>query len=228
MHTKPNVKYPLNMASRTVSPAPTLYDYLQALRIMHYCIGTKGVPRRVGGKYGAVLSATVDSSFASHKDMKGQSCWTVHLGGGGSVGMDTKKQTYTPQSSCESEVYGNDELLPNIIWYKKILGELSYDQRSVMPNGTPVGQDNASTMRIIRNEVNTGKTKHMNLRLQALREALNEGVFQMFHLPTKDMIADIGTKALPPGVFTHLSNYVLGITKLEHFLQFFPSELLKR
>ena len=228
MHTKPNVKYPVNFASRTVSPAPTLYDYLQALRIMHYCIGTKGVPRRIGGKFGAVLTATVDSSFASHKDLKGQSCYTIHMGGGGAVAMDTKKQTLTPQSSTESEIYGNVFMLPKLIWSRNVCYELSYDQRSVMPKGTPVGKDNTSTMRIISNEVNTGKTKHMNLRLQALREALKEGVFQMFHLPTKDMISDIGTKALPPGMFTHLSNYILGITTLDHFLQFFPSELLKQ
>jgi hypothetical protein len=150
------------------------------------------------------------------------------MGGGGAVAMDTKKQTLTPQSSTESEIYGNAFMLPKLIWSRNVCYELSYDQRSVMPKGTPVGEDNTSTMRIISNEVNTGKTKHMNLRLQALREALKEGVFQMFHLPTKDMISDIGTKALPPGIFTHLSNYVLGITTLDHFLQFFPSELLKQ
>lgn len=88
MHIKPICKFSNNFYSRTVSPAPTLFDYHQTLRVMHYCIGTKDKPRRIGGKYGAVLTATVDSSFASHADLKGQSCYSIHIGGGGAILFD--------------------------------------------------------------------------------------------------------------------------------------------
>jgi hypothetical protein len=103
-HSRQEVKFPVNHFSRTVSPSPTLYDYLQTLRIMHYMIGTKETARRIGGLYGAVLTATVDASFASHPDLKGQNCYTIHMGGGGAVMMESKKQTLTPTSSTDSEL----------------------------------------------------------------------------------------------------------------------------
>jgi hypothetical protein len=43
----------------------------------------------------------------------------------------------------------------------------------------------------------------------------------MFHLDTEDMPADIGTKALAPGPFKHLSDFVLGQKELPQFKQFF-------
>jgi ribonuclease HI len=55
---------------------------------MHYCIGTKDEPRRIGGKHGVSLQATVDSSFPSTDDMKGQSAYSIHVSGGGAVIFD--------------------------------------------------------------------------------------------------------------------------------------------
>ena len=47
MHTKPIIKYALNVYSRKISPNPTLFDYNQLLRIMHYCIGTQNEPSKL-------------------------------------------------------------------------------------------------------------------------------------------------------------------------------------
>jgi len=219
--SKPNIKFPTNFSARTIAPAPSRYHYNQALRIMHYCIGTKDVPRVLGGPYGAVLTGTVDSAFASWPDGKGQSAHSLHLGGGGAVIFNTSKQTLTPQSSTESEIYGNEEYNKTNIWTRGILQELDRDQRSVIPGGTPTGEDNTSCMQIIADECSSsGKTRHINLRLAHLRESLKNNNFQMFHLPTTDMIADIGTKALAPGVFNKLSDYLLGHTTLKQFLPF--------
>ena len=194
-----------------------------ALQIMHYCIGTKNIPRILCGKYGPILTGTVDSSFASHPDRKGQSCFTLHLGGGGAAIMDTKKQTVTPYSSTESEIDGNMFFLKPLRWARNFMYELGYDQTKYVPLGTPTGEDNLSTMKVLLNPHNCGKTKHLDLRYQAVREAINDYIFQMFHLPSDHMPSDLGTKSLPPGVFQHLSDYVLGHKTLEFFLPFFEN-----
>jgi hypothetical protein len=100
------------------------------------------------------------------------------------------------------------------------MAELDYDQRIAMPEGTPVGEDNTSTIRILLNQMNSGKIKHLNLRIAHLREALANKDFQLFHLDTKDMVSDLGTKALAPGIFKHLAEYCLGHTTFETFLPF--------
>ena len=213
--TKPNVKYPVNFYSRTVQPNPTLYDYLETLRIMHYCIATKHIPRRIGGPYGTTLTGTVDSSFASHDDLKGQSCYTLSIGGIGTVMMDTKKQNITAQSSTDSELLGlGVNLLPNLIWARNFLFEVGYDQSIPFPNGTPIGQDNTALIKILKNKSNMGKIKALNLRIQAIREAVDNKLINVYHLSTKNITSDLGTKALAPAPFEHLSDYALGVKPL--------------
>jgi len=124
MHTKPTIKYALNVYSRKISPNPTQFDYNQLLRIMHYCIGTKDEPRRIGGKHGVSLQATVDSSFPSTDDMKGQSAYSIHVSGGGAVIFDTHKHTATAGSSAESEIYGNSYADKSIKWARNFCLEL--------------------------------------------------------------------------------------------------------
>ena len=53
--------------------------------------GTRDNIRWIGGPYGPIITGTVDSSFASHPDLKGQSSWSVQIGGGGASIFDTKK-----------------------------------------------------------------------------------------------------------------------------------------
>ena len=137
--------------------------------------------------------------------------------------FDTDKQSIIAQSSTDSEIIGNDKYNKAIIWARGLLQELGFDQRSVLPEGTPTGEDNTSCMKILLDECSNGKTRHLNLRMKALRESLKAKNFQMFHLPTTDMIADLGTKALPPGLFNKLSSYLLGHTTLEYFLPFLIS-----
>lgn len=223
MHVKPNLKFAHNVCARTISPDPTLYDYKRALRVMHYAISTKDQPRILGGPHGCIMTATVDSSFASFPDRKGQSCHTLHIGGGGAFIFDTTKQTGTPGSSAESEVYGAGEADKPIKWARNFLTEMEYDQSKYIPQGTPLGQDNTSAITILSRDSVSGSTKHIDLKYKIARESRKNKLVQDFYLPTQDMPADIGTKALTPGVFDHLSAYVLGHIPLPHFLKFFSS-----
>ena len=226
MHTKPIVKFALQIYSRKVSPNPTLYDLKQARRIILYCIGTKDIPRIIGGKYGAVLTGTVDSAFATHLDRKGQTGLTIHVGGGGAAIVESVKQKVLTGSSAESEVHGNEYYVRTLKWARNFCEELGFDQSIPFPNGTPTGEDNMSAMKILTNECNSGKTRHMDLRIKIIREALQNKIFQMFHLPTENMPSDLVTKALPPGIFNHLADYCLGHKQLEEFLPFLQQLLV--
>jgi len=223
MHTKPIIKYALNVYSRKISPNPTLFDYNQLLRIMHYCIGTKNEPRRIGGKHGVTLQATVDSSFPSTDDMKGQSAYSIHVSGGGAVIFDTHKHTATAGSSAESEIYGNSYADKSIKWSRNFCKELGYDQKLLFPNGTPLGQDNLSTMAILKSPHVTKKTRHVDLKTKVLYESRADKIIEDFHLPATDQASDIGTKATEPSIFQKLSQYIQGTVPIPQFLSYFSS-----
>ena len=57
------------------------------------------------------------------------------------------------------------------------------------------------------------------LRIQALREAIDDKTMHMYHV-TRNIVSDIGTKALSPGIFQHLSDFMLGVKSLSDILTF--------
>ena len=46
-----------------------------------------------------------------------------------------------------------------------------------------------------------GRTKHINVKFHAIRQAEKEGEVQLVHCKSEDQLADIMTKALPAGKF---------------------------
>jgi len=195
---------------------PTLFDYNIAIRVVHYCIGTKDDIRWLGGSHGPIITSSVDSSFASHPDLKSQSCWTVHVGGGGATICDSKKQSITADSSTTAEVAGNALAYPDIQYASNIFEELGYPQ----PTALGIGNDNQSTMKLLQNPASKGKTRHLDLRYNILREKIELDIIRLFYIPTDHMIADIGTKALAPAVFHRLRSYLLGHTTLPQFIEY--------
>ena len=84
----------------------------------------------------------------------------------------------------------------------------------------PIGQDNTAVIKILKNKSNMGKIKALNLRIQALREAIDDKTLHMYYVNTRNIVSDIGTKSLSPGIFQHLSDFMLGVKSLSDILTF--------
>ena len=61
--------------------------------------------------------------------------------------------------------------------------------------------DNKSAIAIAKNLVQHGRTKHINVKFHAIRQAEKEGEVQLVHCKSEDQVADIMTKALAAGKF---------------------------
>ena len=83
-----------------------------------------------------------------------------------------------------------------------------------------IANDNQSTMKLLNNPANKGKTRHMDLRFSIIRENIENSIIRLFYLPTDHMIADIGTKALSLMIFHRLRDYLLGNVPLPQFLAY--------
>lgn len=64
--------------------------------------------------------------------------------------------------------------------------------------------DNYSTIKLSKNPVLHGKSKHIDVRFYFLRDLTNEGVVRLVHYGTKEQVADIMTKPLKLDVFIKL------------------------
>lgn len=72
--------------------------------------------------------------------------------------------------------------------------------------------DNSSTIKLSKNPVMHGRSKHIDVRFHFLRELTKDGKIELMHCGTRDQIADLMTKPLKLDVFQKLREQ-LGVCK---------------
>lgn len=67
--------------------------------------------------------------------------------------------------------------------------------------GTVLWCDNSSTIKLSKNLVLHGRSKHIHVRYHFLRELVNEGVIGLEYCSTHEQLSDVMTKAVTLDVF---------------------------
>ncbi len=73
-----------------------------------------------------------------------------------------------------------------------------------------VFEDNEGAIEIANVPKMRPRTKHLNLRYHHFREEVKKGTISIYHVSTKDQMADIFTKPLDEGQFTKLRMRMIG------------------
>ena len=147
-----------------------------------------------------------DASFANEENRKSRSGYLFFMAGA-IVTWCSKKQPVISVSSTESELYSLSESTREGIWIRRLLKELQQN----LPKATMMNQDNRSSIAIAKNPIHHQRTKHIDVRMNQLRQYLEGKELELQWCPTEDMIADILTKALPATPhkrFTKLMGYI--------------------
>ncbi|GJU51848.1 retrovirus-related pol polyprotein from transposon RE1 [Tanacetum coccineum] len=87
--------------------------------------------------------------------------------GSGVFCWNSKKQSVVAQSSAEAEYISVAGAVNHAIWIRKLLSDLDLTQE--VP--TAIFCDNKSAIAIAENPVQHGRTKHINVKYHAIREA---------------------------------------------------------
>ncbi|RWR79331.1 hypothetical protein CKAN_00790100 [Cinnamomum micranthum f. kanehirae] len=87
--------------------------------------------------------------------------------------------------------------LPKATWLRRILEELGHVQQE----STIVYCDNSSAIKLSKNPVMHGRSKHIDVRFHFLREFTKDGIVTMVHCQTQKQVADIMTKPLKLDAF---------------------------
>ena len=110
------------------------------------------------------------------------------------------------QSSAEAEYISAAAAANQAIWLKKLIKDLGQNQ----DGATVIWVDNKSAIAIAKNPVQHGRTKHINVKYHAIREAEREKEIELKHCKSENQIADIMTKALLKSRFQTLRT-MLGV-----------------
>ncbi|BBG96765.1 hypothetical protein Prudu_005670 [Prunus dulcis] len=85
-----------------------------------------------------------------------------------------------------------------IAWLRRILEELS----GLQDGPTPVYCDNSSAIKLSKNPVLHGKSKHIDVHYHFLRDLTKDGTIDLIYCISEDQVADILTKRLKLPVFS--------------------------
>ncbi|CAI7728796.1 unnamed protein product [Closterium sp. NIES-54] len=190
----------LDRARRTITPT----------QVLRYLYSTPGMGLVLGGRGPIVLTGHADASWVD--DLATQ--WSSHVYtlslGSGSVSWRSTRSSSVLDSSCEAEIYAWAMAAQELRWLTYLLNDLGEQPRS-----PPVLYvDNKAMIALCQEH----KTKHIALRYFLARDLQQCGQLLLAYVTTRANIADIFTRALPPGDHQRFST-VLGLVPiLPHLL----------
>lgn len=109
-------------------------------------------------------------------------------------------------STTEAEFVAAASSSCQAIWLRRLL-EVLYNQQQ---GPTVIYCDNLSAIKLSKNLVLHGRSKHIDVRYHFLRDLCKDGVIDLVFCKSEDQIADILTKPLKPAVFMKLRS-MLGV-----------------
>jgi hypothetical protein len=206
--TRPDMMFVTCLISRYM--AKPMEIHLQAAkRALRYLKGTVnyGIHYKKGGD-GELLAFT-DSDYAGDMEDRKSTSGYVFLMSSSAVSWCSKKQPIVTLSTTEAEFVAAAVCACQGVWMKRILKELGHSDGGC----TTVMCDNSSTIKLSKNPVMHGRSKHIDVRFHFLRNLTKEGTIELVHCGSQDQVADIMTKPLKLEVFQKLRK-LLGVCEI--------------
>jgi hypothetical protein len=178
-----------------------------AKRVLRYLAGTVDLGLLFRAGQDIVLSAYVDSDYATDPtDRKSISGYVTKVAGS-TVAARREKQEIVALSSTEAELIAATTAGKQILYLRQILKDMGYEQAGP----TTLFEDNTGCINISENPVQHRRTKHIDVRYLWLRQGVENGDFKLNYIPSKENVADIMTKPLGVTAFTKLRAQLLGV-----------------
>ena len=218
--TRADIMYAVNVLAQ-YQEKPTENEWKALIKILRYLKGTWDYGlfyRKSGNKnfhawtneeifpFSDKPEGYADASFGSEENRKSRSGYLFFMSGA-VVTWCSKKQPVISVSSTEAELYALSEIVREGIWIRMLLKELQEE----LKDPTVINQDNKSTIAIAKNPIHHQRVKHIEVKMNHLRQYLDNKDLVLKWCPTEEMIADVLTKALPAKQhqkFTKLMGYV--------------------
>lgn len=186
---------------------PVEQDERKLQRLLEYIHSTIDLPLVLGADDLGTLHTWVDTSYATHPDMRSHTGGLLLSFGTGTIMCRSTKQKLNTKSSTEAELVGASDYLPNTIWTMNFLHHQGHAMRA-----STLHQDNQSAMRLAQNgRISAGqKLRHIHIRHFWITDRLRSERIQLQYCPTDTMLADFLTKPLQGALFARFRAVILG------------------
>ena len=193
--TRPDLMYLVSLIPRFME-APTVLHQQAVKRVFRYLKGTTelGILYRKGGEES--LLAYSDSDYAGDLDSRKSTSGYVFKMSSGAVAWSSKKQPVVSLSTTEAEFIAAAACACQTVWMQRVLEKLGLKQCKCT-----IFCDNNSAIKLSKNLVMHGRSKHIDVRFHFLRDLANDGIVELVHCGSKDQLADVMTKPLKLELF---------------------------
>jgi hypothetical protein len=126
---------------------------------------------------------------------------------GGVLSLSAKKHTLTASATTHDELIEFSIAANRACGFRNIMSEMGLEQSKA----TVIYQDNEACIQVMKNRGSLSKhSRHIERRVLSARNKIEDAETWPEYIHTSEMIADIGTKALPAPVFLPLRDVILG------------------
>ena len=208
--TRPDIAHATSQVSRFMqNPGPA--HWKACLRILRYLKGTMGHKLCFGTPKGeARLFGFSDADHAGCPDTRRSHSGYVVKVNGTAVAWISRRQRCVALSSCESEYIAICECAKQIVWMRRLLGELGHPKEEA----TVILSDNQAAKALTENPIHHDRTKHIDMQYHFTRELIDAGVITVEYIPAVEEQADILTKEYIGRNFRALRDSVMGMVRL--------------
>jgi hypothetical protein len=193
MHcTRPDIAFAVNRLSRYTSN-PSAEHWKAIARVLGYLKKTKDLGLYYSG-YPAVLEGYSDANWVtSVGDNKSTSGWIFTLGGG-AISWASKKQSCISHSTMESEFIALASAGKEAEWLRNMLYDIELWPQPM--SAISIYCDSQATMSKAYSKIYNGKSRHISLRHEYVRQLIEDGVISIVYVKSSGNLADPFTKGL--------------------------------
>ncbi|CAJ2658384.1 unnamed protein product [Trifolium pratense] len=199
--TRPDMTFAVCLAARYME-RPTEMHVAVVKRIMRYLKGTMkfDILYKCKSDIGLTLQGWSDSDYAGDHDDRKSTYGYVFTLGDSAICWSSKKQPIVTLSTTEAEYVAAASCACQCLWLKNVLDHLHIEQ----VGSIIVNCDNSSTIKLSKNPIMHGRSKHIDVRFHFLRDLSKDGVIELKFCKSQEQLADIMTKPLKLDSFCKL------------------------
>jgi hypothetical protein len=214
--SRPDITYPVSVLAQFVSN-PSFEHYNSALRILKYLKGKQDLALSWNREHysNQELVGYSDSDFAGCTETRRSRSGYIFFYNNCAISWKSKKQCNVTLSTCEAEYYAATEAGKEGIHLSRILFELENGRTfsdEIEPRPVKLLLDNQSAIKVCKNPERHEMMKHVQVKLQWIRESVLAGHFVIEYVNSKLQVADMMTKPLSKPTLDRLGA-LCGITR---------------
>ncbi|XP_070668933.1 secreted RxLR effector protein 161-like [Malus domestica] len=178
--TRPDLMFVVSLVNRYME-RPTETHLQTAKRVLRYVKGTVnfGVFYKEGGT--EELVGYTDSDYVDDQNDRKSTFGYVFTLSLGAVSWSLKKQPVVTLSTTEAEFITAASSACQAIWLRRILEQLNHGQYKP----TVIHCDNVSAIKLSKNPVMHGQSKHIDVRFHFLRNLIKDEVVELVQCSTQ-------------------------------------------